>query len=201
KIIRAIEEHLIPQTNKRVHPLLGAPSINVAAVFGRAKYEEDILRGRGDTRKQPGAVVPDTCRIYLDRRRIPGETLEQVMGDFQQLIGSLKEADPELDAQVRFVDASEALPTHPPLETDATHPLVTHCLTWTREITDRPVQPTGVPYWTDGAIFNALGNIPTVVFGPGNIKVAHSPYEHVPVDELFKAARIYGLTAASLILE
>ncbi len=33
---------------------------------------------------------------------------------------------------------------------------------------------------------------PAVVFGPGDLRVAHTSNEHVPVDDLVSAARVYA---------
>jgi len=53
----------------------------------------------------------------------------------------------------------------------------------------------GVPYWTDAAILVNQARIPSCLFGPGNINVAHSPDEYVRVEDVLLAARIYAETA------
>lgn len=196
RIIRAIEEELIPATQKKTHAYLTPPSINVAGVIGCARNDSAFLRG--DTAKIPGAIVPDMCSIYIDRRRIPGETLEGILQEFQSLLDKLAAEDPRLKAQVRFLPPAPGFETHPPLETDPDHPLVQHCLHWTEYVVGKPARPKGVPYWSDAAVFNGLYGIPTIVFGPGYMGVAHSRDEHVPVDHLLKAAQVYALLAASV---
>ncbi len=42
----------------------------------------------------------------------------------------------------------------------------------------------------DARLFNKAGNMPTVVFGPGDIADAHSEVEHMPVSEMKTAAEI-----------
>ena len=44
-----------------------------------------------------------------------------------------------------------------------------------------------------------MKGIPSIVFGPGHIGVAHSDMEFVPVHELLKATRINAALAASLL--
>ena len=46
----------------------------------------------------------------------------------------------------------------------------------------------------DGPTFTRAG-IPTIAFGPGDIGVAHAVDEHVPVDELVRAAQVLALVA------
>jgi acetylornithine deacetylase/succinyl-diaminopimelate desuccinylase-like protein len=43
--------------------------------------------------------------------------------------------------------------------------------------------------WTDAALLNAAG-IPAICFGPGDISLAHSATEYVPVREIEDATRV-----------
>jgi acetylornithine deacetylase len=51
----------------------------------------------------------------------------------------------------------------------------------------------GMPYGCDMGITVGAAGIPTVVFGPGDIRAAHRPDEHVPVDDLDIAARAIAI--------
>ena len=56
---------------------------------------------------------------------------------------------------------------------------------------------TEAPYYgfaavDDGAFLNRAG-IPAITIGPGSLLVAHGPDEHVAIDELIDAAKIYAL--------
>jgi acetylornithine deacetylase len=46
----------------------------------------------------------------------------------------------------------------------------------------------GVTYGADMRLLVNVGGIPAVLFGPGDVRVAHMPDEFVPVDELRTAA-------------
>jgi len=59
-------------------------------------------------------------------------------------------------------------------------------------------QPIGLTYWTDGGVLAAAG-IETIILGPGDIALAHSPQESVPVLELTLAARIYTAAVSRLL--
>ncbi len=52
----------------------------------------------------------------------------------------------------------------------------------------------GVTYGSDMRHLVNVGNIPTVLFGPGDVRLCHRPDENVPVDELIKAASTIALT-------
>jgi acetylornithine deacetylase len=48
--------------------------------------------------------------------------------------------------------------------------------------------------WFDGPTFSRAGT-PTIAFGPGDIRLAHAPDEHVPVAELVRAAQVLAVAA------
>jgi acetylornithine deacetylase/succinyl-diaminopimelate desuccinylase-like protein len=51
------------------------------------------------------------------------------------------------------------------------------------------------PAWTDGALISRESGIPTLIWGPGELKLAHSVEESVPVEDIFLAARLYAAAA------
>ena len=176
KVIQAIQERLIPKLQERQHELLNPPTINIG-----------VIRGG----EQPN-IVPDECKLQLDRRWLPTETLENVIGELQHILAELEESDPQFSVTLRRMEATSIVPHHP-LETPATHPLVQTMREVLRELgVDTSLR--GVDYWTDGASLSRAG-IPTVVFGPGSITQAHSDEEFVELDSVLIAARAYILTA------
>ncbi len=50
------------------------------------------------------------------------------------------------------------------------------------------------PWGTDGGLFSHIKQIPTIVFGPGETKVAHYPNEYIDLDELFSCAEVIAYT-------
>ncbi len=56
-------------------------------------------------------------------------------------------------------------------------------------------QLEGMTYGADMRLLVNVGNTPTVMFGPGDVRVAHRPDEFVPLDDLLAAARTLALTA------
>jgi acetylornithine deacetylase len=55
----------------------------------------------------------------------------------------------------------------------------------------------GAPYGSDLRLLTGLGGIPSVQYGPGDAKLAHGPFESVPVDQVLTTAR----TLAALIVD
>jgi len=64
-------------------------------------------------------------------------------------------------------------------------------------VTGEPLASTGVKVVADGAIFQAVGRIPTVYHGPRG-EGAHADVESIAVDELVRSARIYLATLERL---
>lgn len=200
RIVNAIETEFIARSCAHTHPLLGSASFNVAAVLGYSNSEAITALRRSPGDKPAGAVVPDICTIYMDRRRIPGENLEDVMADFDRLLlEPLRKIDPDLKARAGFTPACPELPSHPPLDTAPDHPLVAECVRIASEVTGLEAKAKGVPFWSDAALFNDHAKIPAIVFGPGDVAVAHSNHEFVPVDELINCARVFARLANVLL--
>jgi acetylornithine deacetylase len=57
-------------------------------------------------------------------------------------------------------------------------------------VTGRRPESLGEPYGADMQMFVNHGGTPCVIFGPGDVRVAHSADEHVPLDEVETCARV-----------
>ena len=55
----------------------------------------------------------------------------------------------------------------------------------------------GVPYGSDLRLMTGIGGVPTVHYGPGDVRHAHAPDESVPVDELVQVTRTLVLVVAT----
>ena len=75
-----------------------------------------------------------------------------------------------------------------PAVTDPSDPLVTAVVDAATAVTGEAPPIEGVTYGADMRLLVNVGGIPTVLFGPGDVRVAHMPDEHVPIDELRTAA-------------
>jgi acetylornithine deacetylase len=66
-----------------------------------------------------------------------------------------------------------------------------------RTVTGREAPVHGAPYGSDLRLLTAAG-IPTVHYGPGDVRQAHAPDESVPVDELVQVTQALVLLAAEV---
>lgn len=171
KLIGSMEERLPRIFVKRLHPLLGSPTINVGVIHGGIQVNQ----------------VPDSCTIEVDRRLVPGETRKTAYGELENLIAELREADPELDAEMEPPMVEDY-----PLETSSAERIVQTVLKASQEVAGR-ASLEGVPYGSDASKLARAG-IPSVIFGPGNIDQAHGADEFVELDQVRIAAEIYTRT-------
>jgi acetylornithine deacetylase/succinyl-diaminopimelate desuccinylase-like protein len=160
KVVDVIETGYAAAVRKKRHPLLGPATVNVGSI-------------RGGT--QPN-IVPDACEIALDRRTLPGETMNGVIAELRAFLKRQR-----LRAEV--FDDKAAAPCWP-METNPGAPLVKALLQHVKQHA-----PAGVHYFSDAAIF-ARGGTPAVLFGPGDIAQAHTAEEWISVRSLNAATTI-----------
>ncbi len=70
------------------------------------------------------------------------------------------------------------------------HPLPVGLAGVVESVTGRRPALLGEPYGADMQMFLNVGGTPCVMFGPGNVKVAHSADEHVPIAQVEDCARV-----------
>jgi acetylornithine deacetylase len=73
--------------------------------------------------------------------------------------------------------------------TDPGDPIVTTLVGAAADVTGGAPPVEGVTYGADMRLLVNVGRIPTVLFGPGDVRVAHMADEHVPIADLRSAAQ------------
>ena len=63
-------------------------------------------------------------------------------------------------------------------------------------VTGRRPQEGAAPYGSDLRLYTGVSGIPTLQYGPGDVRLAHAPRESVPVAEVVEVARALALLAA-----
>jgi acetylornithine deacetylase len=70
------------------------------------------------------------------------------------------------------------------------HPLPVGLADVVEDVTGRRPALLGEPYGADMQMLVNVGGTPCIIFGPGDVRVAHSADEHVPLDEVETCARV-----------
>ncbi len=63
------------------------------------------------------------------------------------------------------------------------------------DLTGHMPEIEGAPYGSDLRLLVNLGDVPALLFGPGDVLIAHMPEERVHCAEVVQAARAYILAA------
>jgi acetylornithine deacetylase len=82
-----------------------------------------------------------------------------------------------------------------PAETSPADAIVVTAVEAAADVTGRTPQVEGVTYGSDLRLLVNVGGIPTVLFGPGDVRAAHTADEHVPIADLRAATETLVLTA------
>ena len=168
RLVAALEEHGRTLAD---HPLLGQGSLAVI-----------------DIRASPGggvAVVPDRCTIRVDRRFVPSETPESCRRELEAIVARLRAEDPAFHCAVEQVNL------YPLLYTEPDHPLVGAAQAARAAVLGEPGELGAWRFGVNGT-FMAQAGIPTVGFGPGDERWAHTPEEHILVADLVTATEVYA---------
>jgi len=137
-------------------------------------------------------VVPDYAQIFIDRRLVPGETPERVIDEIRAIATAAVADLPGIT-----VEAGAAFPGGVATSTPRESPLVKAML-GANERLGLPPELGGFSMATDGRFWARQGT-PTIIYGPGDPKLAHIPDEWVGIDELLQATRAYALAAVALL--
>ena len=176
RVIVALQRDLWPALEGRTHPFFHHSSGSVNMINGGVKNN----------------VVPDRTRVFLDRRLVPGEDPTQSMAEIEEIAqGAVAGA---LGVTVEVRPATEMRPA---TMTDPASPVVQAMLAANRYL-GLSTESTGFSMASDGRFFAAAG-YPTIIYGPGDPRLAHVPDEWIGVDEVLEATRAYALAALALI--
>ncbi|MGH7889394.1 MAG: M20/M25/M40 family metallo-hydrolase, partial [Thermodesulfobacteriota bacterium] len=121
-------------------------------------------------------LVPNRCELLVDLRILPGQDLEVAKRELTQLLESER-------VNLEFVDVD------PPFELRGDEQIVGILKRACRRALGREPGVSGIKSWTDAGHLVSRG-IPSVVFGPGKLAVAHTPWEHVELDEVVGAVKV-----------
>lgn len=137
--------------------------------------------------------VPDALTAEGRYGVAVGEQVATARRAFEEAIARAAAADPWLAAHPPEVEWWGG--RFDPAVTDPEHPIVTAVTDAVTDITGSAPPVEGVTYGADMRLLVNVGHIPTVLFGPGDVRVAHMPDEYVTIRDLEAAARSLVLTA------
>jgi len=149
RVLETIEDKIIPELAKQSHPKLGPPTLNVGIISGGSKIN----------------IVPDSCRIEVDCRLVPGVDVENLRAKIES---DLRAVVPDIALQVQRCS--------PPLYTDESLP-------WVSRLGKEARGFVTAPWFSDASVLSSP-QCPAVCIGPGSIAQAHTKDEFILLSDL-----------------
>jgi acetylornithine deacetylase len=122
-----------------------------------------------------------------------GESPADARRELEQVVARAAAADPWLRAHPPLLEWWGG--TFDPAGIPDDHPIAGAVLESFARANAAPTALEGMTYGADMRLLVNVGGMPTVLFGPGNVRMAHKPDEYVPIDEINACTRTLALTA------
>lgn len=166
--LEKLEQELL---QRKGHELAGPPSLHAALLQGGTEISKYAER----------------CKLTIERRTVPGETVEGATAELQEIVDRLEKQDPSFKATVKATFWRE------PFEVREDAEIV--------QIMDKALddrlshhpEHTGQTFWTDAALIAEAG-METVILGPTGYGL-HSAEEWVDVKSVVDLAYVLAETA------
>ena len=172
KLVQTLDA-LAEDISRRCDPLFGSASLAITQISGG----------------QAPNVIPDKCTIALDRRLIPGETVDGALAEISAVIDESKQVDPDLSVSVQKRIGIE------PCRISPEEPIVEVVKKSIAQVKGKEQEISGFPACCDMWCLMEGASIPTMILGPGETSIAHKANESISSDELYEAAKIYAAIA------
>jgi acetylornithine deacetylase len=124
-----------------------------------------------------------------------GQSPEAAADELRACIASANAAEPFLREHPATIEIDGARFGSARVADD--HPLPAGLAAVAEAVMGRRPEALGVPYGADMRLFIDVGNTPCVIFGPGDVRLAHGADEHVPLAEVEECARVLAAWVAT----
>ncbi len=190
-VLHRIETELIPRLAAKRTAMPVVPegarqsTLNINAIHGGQPEDHGGL---------PSPMVPDRCRMVIDRRYLIEEDPEEVKAEITGILEDLRRERPGFDYELREVLAF--LPTL----TDADAPVVRAVGAAIETVLGRPAAQVVSPGTYDQKHIARVGHLKDcIAYGPGILDLAHQPDEYVDIDDMVHSAQVMAMAALSLL--
>lgn len=191
EVLHRIEHDLIPRlAGKRTKmPVVPegarASTININSIHGGLAEEFEGL---------PSPMVPDSCRMVIDRRYLIEEDPEEVRREIVDILEALHRDRPGFAYSLRDVLSFE------PTMTDPDAPVVRAVSAEIERVLGYPAQQVVSPGTYDQKHIVRVGHLKDcIAYGPGILDLAHQPDEFVVIEDMVHSAQVMAAAALRLL--
>lgn len=191
EVLHRIEHELIPRLASKRTAMPVVPegarqsTININSIHGGQREDHEGL---------PSPMVPDSCRMVIDRRYLIEENPEEVKAEIVAILEELRRTRPGFDYSMREVLAF--LPTM----TDADAPVVRAVEDAIQAVLGRKAEHVVSPGTYDQKHIVRVGHLKDcIAYGPGILDLAHQPDEYVVIDDMVHSAQVMAMAALDLL--
>jgi acetylornithine deacetylase len=160
KVLVAIDETAKRLLKSRAHAILGPGSVHASLIQGGQELSS----------------YPASCRLGIERRTIPDESIDAIENDLRGTLDSIAEDDPGFTATLRRLFSRD------PFEARWDEPIVELAKRHVEAVTKKAAVLSGMSAWMDSALISAAG-IPAVILGPHGMGL-HGETEWVDLESV-----------------
>ncbi len=140
------------------------------------------------------STVPETLEAEVRVGFLPGEELEPFKRHIRQRIMTTAAKDPWLRKHLPIVTffGGQFIAAETPVDA----PICEAIRAAHKQVTGKDTTTEGVTYGADMRHFIAFGGMPCVMYGAGDIRLAHAPDEYLEIKDLLTATKVVALMLA-----
>ena len=134
------------------------------------------------------STVPDTLIAEGRLGFLPGETIEEMIRQTEERISAVAEADPWMKEHPPTVEWFGGQFASAEISPDA--PIAKAVRVAHEAMTGEEPGIGALTAGTDMRLFTELGNIPTCIYGAGDVSLAHQPEEYIRIPDLLTSVEV-----------
>ena len=178
---------------------LMAPQLSQDSFLGKGSFAVTEITSVSGSRN----AIPDHCTLYIDRRLTSGETESKAQAEIRRML-TREGVDATIEvseyAGISYTGQEVRLRQYFPYwVTMEEEPLVGAAAGTIEDVLGFVPRVGKWDFSTDGVYTAGVAGIPTIGFGPGEERYAHTAEEQIKLKDLESAARVYAELAVRML--
>jgi len=195
-VVAKFEQNLFPALAKKRTAMPVVPdgarqsTLNINSIHGGQNEPEQGYTGL------PSALVPDRCRMVLDRRFLMEESLDDVRSELQDVLETVVSERDTFRYELR--EMFSVLPTM----TEQSAPVVEAVSAAIKSEVGCEPEYVVSPGTYDQKHIDRIGRLKNcIAYGPGILDLAHQPDEYVGIQDMIDSAKVMAQSLVTLLVK